>query len=288
MPPRWLSLVIIASWLATTGWLIWRDLAPRFRTGDPPPYVIDLVEEVRSEFPPRVGWQVFFNDREVFHADTWVQRPAGDDSYELVEELKPRAGRVEKAVTVGPFQLRYLHSQYRVTREGALLALEVRVEGRMEVPLQNDPIDFTAFLAGEVRDGQFSPRVRLVHPLFGSFEPKLKPVAVSPNGSVLLPLHPVNRIRGLRPGQTWRMPLFDPLENSLPSAGENGPGGGYLDARVLPQTQALTFKGREVPCLVIEYQGDEKSGRTWVREDNGLVLRQEAVSGGERWVMQRD
>ena len=61
-----------------------------------------------------------------------------------------------------------------------------------------------------------------------------------------------------------------------------------LQAEVLPETKLLRWKDREVPCLVIEYRGDDSTARTWVREDDGLVLRQEFSFWGDQIVMERD
>src|SRR4051812_39004927 len=48
MPSRWVTAVIVLFWLATTSWLFWRDLWPAWRPGEPPPFHIDLVEEVQT------------------------------------------------------------------------------------------------------------------------------------------------------------------------------------------------------------------------------------------------
>jgi hypothetical protein len=161
--------------------------------------------------------------------------------------------------------------------------------------------DFNASLTGEVRQGRFFPHLRAEIPEELAREADLPPVEVSHHGSVLLPLHPVNRIQGLRPGQTWRMPLVDPLADSLAVMRPGlGSGPRFLAARVLPELQMLPQQPRQqgrngIPkrhtsasCLVIEYQDEEMSARTWVEEDTGRVLLQEASSGGERWRMFRD
>lgn len=287
MPPRLLSLAIVAFWLATTGWLIWRDVAPRFRTGDPPPYVIDLVEEVQTEakYRSRTHWQVFLNDREVLHAKTWVQPADVGDAYELMGELTPISTRADQAVTIGPMHLRKLESTTRVTTEGELRGLETRIEARVEksVWFPDGPMDVQMSLTGTVSGDRLTPHLRVQRQFVDLLSKDLDPIQLPRNGAVLMPLQPVKRILGLWPGRSWRIPLLDPLANLLPG----GAGGGELEARVLPEVQVLTVNQREVRCLVIEYEGDGVGGRTWVREDSGLVLRQEAVSGGDRWVMQR-
>jgi len=150
-----------------------------------------------------------------------------------------------------------------------------------------------------VREGQFLSSVRLESPsLLGKpIVQELKPVPVENQGSVLLPLHPVNRIQGLKPGQQWRMTVVNPLSAAaLATAREKarlqvdlGDSTRYLQARVLPELRTLPYEGRPaVPCLVIEYKDEEMTGHTWVEEATGRVLRQEAESEGQHWVMQRN
>jgi len=51
----------------------------------------------------------------------------------------------------------------------------------------------------------------------------------------------------------------------------------------------LFWDGQDVPCLVIKYTGDgDVNARTWVRESDGLVLRQEARQGGDLLSLERD
>jgi hypothetical protein len=195
-------------------------------------------------------------------------------------------------------------STLRVTETGRLLGLDVRVEGRLRGPslgLRGVPdLAFTGQLTGEVRGSRFFPRLQ-VHALWsrsaadarGGLLDKpldLAPVAVSAHGSVLLPLHPVNRIQGLRPGQHWRQPVVDPLADSLALFKSLAPAGEarFLDATVRPRGQILSRQGRPTPCLVIDYRGEEMEARTWVEEDSGLVLRQEVTAEGGHWVMRRE
>src|SRR3954452_8087205 len=228
MPGRWLSLAIIASWLGTTGWLLWRDVWPRWRPNQPPPYTIDLIEEVTTapRSKPRIRWEVSQNGQLVFRAWTWVERPQ-PEVFELKAEVKPPSGvEPEPTVAVGPARVlaRRLESTYRVTQEGQLLGIEgtieiARVEINVPLPGLSGPglsADVTAHFSGEVRGGQFYSAVQLRSPLLSQeVKTDLKPVPVSSQGSVLLPLHPVSRIQGLRPGQEWRMAVMNPLHAAL-------------------------------------------------------------------------
>jgi hypothetical protein len=174
----------------------------------------------------------------------------------------------------------------QVSREGDLRALEFEIEARVEKSawFPDGPMDVVTFLTGEIRDDRLFPHVCVRRQEVDILTKDLAPVHLPPHGAVLVPLHPVNRIQGLRPNQTWHIPLLDPFANLLPG----GSGSGPLTARVLPEAQTLTRHRREVPCWVIQYEGEDTRARTWVQQDNGLVLRQEVVHGGERWVMERN
>jgi hypothetical protein len=61
-----------------------------------------------------------------------------------------------------------------------------------------------------------------------------------------------------------------------------------LQARVLTELQPMDWNGESHLCLIIEYRGEEHTARTWVRQSDGLVLRQEATAHGETLVLQRE
>jgi hypothetical protein len=61
-----------------------------------------------------------------------------------------------------------------------------------------------------------------------------------------------------------------------------------LHARVLPELQELPDNANGIRCLVIEYDDEQVKPRTWVQQNTGLVLRQEAtLLPGARLIMQR-
>jgi hypothetical protein len=65
-----------------------------------------------------------------------------------------------------------------------------------------------------------------------------------------------------------------------------------LDARVLPDPQVMEWDGADHLCHVIEYRGDVRGdefvARTWVRQTDGAVLRQQADAHGDTLVLQRE
>jgi hypothetical protein len=298
-----MSLTIIACWLASMGWLFWQDLWPSWRPGEPPPFHIDLVEEVQKTNKLGNTWKVWRQKtdeppHEVFRAVTSVEYVKSDDTFLLHAEFNTKTGLSKnvRPFQVAGFQVVSMSSQYRVDRAGELKTLraEIKVtpheqlEKMMALMGHEEP---RLLLWGEVRGDQLFTHCRAS---FSSsdhgMEISLPPASVSHNGSVIMPLHPVNRIHGLRPGQSWRQPMIDPFRDAfavLP--GING-GVSYVNARVQREPQVLKLgPGSETRCLVIEYEEDGKNiGSTWVEEGSERVQRQEASLEGDRWIMQRD
>jgi hypothetical protein len=298
MPVRHHVVAILLFWAATAGWFFYRDLWPRIRPGEPPPYTIDLADEARSELRPlKIHWGVYRVDPKkdrvrIGQVRTWVAYHRKDDTFELhSESQKLELGRP------GLFsgQVTDLSSLYRVTRRGELR--EIRSASAFAVHFPFFSVQGRMLLQGTVENEQFVPHGFV---MFGSGwrteSLGLEPVPLSGGGSILNPLHPVNRIDGLRRGQHWRMPRVDPLEQSLRKLpvvqailGEP-PGVQILRAEVLNEAQTLPWGLDEVPCLVIEYRGEQENltAHTWVREADGLVLRQDATIGGDQLILERE
>lgn len=316
MPPRWLSAIIVAFWLATTGWLLWHDLLPRWLAGEPPLFHPDFVDEVqqKSASPLRTNWIVERQDKgqtkpsPVFRAWTSVTYDRDKEVYSLKAHLDTSNDLTLRPVTVAKFlRVNSLSSTYRVDRSGRLLGLEANVKVRIEwklsglgqlltpqePPLQKEssPAPIELKIEGEVRDQQlFTHCSATTQGLDAPVQLDLPPVAVSYTGSVLMPMHPLNHIRGLRLGQSWRQPLVDPLNDALAALTGFSGGVHWINARVLPQPETLKWDDSETSCLVIEYTNDDNEtiGRTWVEQDGERVLQQEAILEGSRWIMKRE
>jgi hypothetical protein len=298
MPPRWLSVPIIVFWLATTGWLLYQDVWPLLLSGQAPPYTIDLEDEVQNQ-QVRIGWTVFYNDRPYLIAQTWVRPDPKDDAFALVAQITPRHEVNEGESAADPFggviRIKEVTSEYRVARNGDLRSLLFDFD--CSANLQGVVISGKGSLAGEVRDGALYAHLHAEAPFLAGkpIDADLDPVPVSRHGSVLSPLHPVNRIEGLRPGQTWQLPLVDPLKTAFGALIKKylGEAAGAWDheivvtARVLPEKQILTWNKLPVECFVIEYEAEDVSAKTWVEADTGRVLCQESERGGEHLVLLR-
>ena len=288
MPPRWLSILIVVVWVLFSARLVVLDLLPRLLPGQPPPYTIDLVEEARTT-RSYVDWMVLRDGTQAFRSRSRVLHPE-HDVFELTSELMPL--KKDDRVPLNGMLLRRLASTYRVNGAGDLLGLSVRLEGIPQVvKLLPFPIDTNLELEieGTVKDHRLRPTIRMTTKKDQRREFALPEVRLHQGGSVLLPLHPVNRLTGLSPGQSWQMTVLDPLSDSF--AALHGGGGGLrlLRARVRGETEEFSRPlKKSVICLVIDYEGDDFVASTWVERERGLVICQEATLGGERWSMYRE
>src|SRR5262249_55594123 len=190
-----------------------------------------------------------------------------------------------KDLKISPLTVRKMANRFRVTAKGELRELKV------DITLTLLGLEHKFEASGTIDGDTFTPRV--AGSILGNKPPKLDPVKVASNGSVLNPMHPLNRLPNLRTGQTWRVPLVDPLADTvaacLPSLDLFGPRIEFLNAEVTEDN--LTWRGKEVSCLVIEYRAPGKShpsARTWTRRRDGLVLRQDAEFQGRKLVLERE
>ncbi len=302
MPSRYTVLAILAFWVATTGWLFYRDVRPRLVPGEGPPFVIDLADEASNR---PIRWTLLKEDHKnprfrgqylnQGYAETSVGYREADDTFDIQCVFKLWTGKEVRGnadLTVG--------SHYRVNRDGELREIRARVE----VTVGGMPIE--GRLEGPVRGGMFTPHVAVTLKFaHDGIKRDLEPVPVAPRGSVLNPMQPLNRLPGLRPGQHWRMPLVDPLSDALTAASGLLPGvpkkqveARFVDAEVLPETRRpplLTFsqagvqpRRQNYDCHVIDYSGEDFTARTWVRADDGVVLRQEVAQHEDVYILDRD
>lgn len=299
MPSRSCTLAILAFWLGTMGWYCWKDVWPRLRPGERQPYTIDLSEEVTSPVEPR-RWDLYRNGRRVGWANTWVKYRREDDTYALFgkygfnlgEDAGPNATKMEFSFLKGlvRIQANSMQSTNWVTRDGDLRELKGQVSLTAFGPadlIAGKGAAVEVRVAGRVQDGTLRPHWRLRVGPHGDekaweFERDTEPVQVANNHSVLNPLQPWNRLHNIRPGQTWRVQLFDPLAESASASINtvmpvNLPRVEYLDAVVHEVPDDQPWDKQTVSCLIVEYRGENFHAKTWVRESDGLVIRQEAT-----------
>ena len=275
MPSRFFTGFILLFWAVSSGWFFYAEFWPQLRGGDPPPFTIDLADEARK-LSPSIEWEIIRGGEKIGRVTTNIHYREDDDSFELsgtVHDLNLGKASLVRVVL--------MTNHYRVTREGQLLAVGA------EANLRLFGGEVKATLEGQRVGNSFHVTLRLDSPL-GKRELVLEPVPMSARGSALNPLHPVDRIRGLSLGMTWRIALVDPVRDALANlipGMQAGPS--YLQARVLPQFGTLEWAGQEETCYVIQYSGESVEARTWVRVTDGAVLRQEARLNDDELILER-
>jgi hypothetical protein len=147
--------------------------------------------------------------------------------------------------------------------------------------------EFEMEVKGNVENEVLEPRLFL-GPEMAPF--KLGKMRVPSGGTVLNPMHLLNRVPGMRPGRHWRVPLLDPLAdtNAIGAFIPKSLAVTELEASVEPVM--LKWGHEEVTCYCIEYRKPGEAdvrARTWVRRRDGLVLQQEAGVGGLALIIQR-
>lgn len=290
MPPRFFSLLIVVFWLATSSWLVRKEVGPNVEAGQPPPFHIDLIDEGPRGEAVAIRWGIYrvqgAGHKRIGRARTWVIYRDHDDTFEFHNEITQL-----QLANIFTFQVKVprMDSMYRVNRDGALQELAANVTVSVA------GVELYAKITGPVRERRFVPHCVVESQFWGRQEVAVDPVEVSGNGSVLNPMHPVNRLTKLRPGQRWRLPVVDPLfdvvgalvgklaDVPVPNLGPR-----VLDAEVLAEPQPFVWGNKEYECHVIEYKGDDVSARTWVRRSDGLVLQQEAGRHGNTVILQRE
>lgn len=320
MPSRWLRWIIILFWLATTNWLFWHDLWPKWQPGKGPLLRPDDVDEVRNNTGRNtIFWTVLRQRGEetepIFRAMTWVEYQPDEDAYTLNATLETSAAQKMQKVYLGrAFKIESIASLYQVDRAGQLHALHSLVKvmpefgqlapdlkkligsllpSRSDPETKNNPLadQVSLRLWGEVRGEQFFAHFRATGDILAKpVQFDLPPTSMAHTSSVLMPLHPLNHIRGLYFGQSWRQPLVDPLRDAFASLTGFAGDVRWLHAHVLDRAQTLTVANNELSCRVIEYTNDEDEtvARTWVEVESERVLQQEAVLDDGLWIMKRE
>jgi hypothetical protein len=294
MPSRRVVALILAFWVATSAYIAYRDLWPRLFASGPPPVAIDLADEAAQNVPVR--WTITRNGEKLGKLVTQMRYVEADDTFAFTSEYT----QLRLEVAGAEVQIPQFTTTVRVTRAGDLR--EQSAGGKLELTWQGLRVAAAELkLAGTVAGGQLTARCEGNYAFAGlaakAIYHTLEPVPV-PTGQPLNPMQPVNRLRGVKPGQRWVVNQSDPLgEAAAAVAGEVAGQFGVkppekkrepLIGEVLGSPRDLEWHEQLVPCWVIEYRRDaELVARTWVRQSDGKVLKQEAFQKGEHIAFER-
>jgi hypothetical protein len=282
MPSRPIVIAVLGFWLAANGWLFYREIWPRLRTGEAPAYSIDLADEVRAE---PISWEVLYNRKRIGTAITKVVYAGESKTYDLLCDYTYEK---EGLPIMALLWVKKMSSALRVTRLGQLR------QARVNVALRGWTGPAEMKLEADIDRGLLTPRLEL-RAGAGLIEHKLndlKPVEVSEGGNILNPMHPLNKVTNLRDGQNWRLPDVDPLKTATAALVKQSTGQDFSFPALFAEVRATTlvWADRAVDCWLIEYHeaGKKVTARTWVRKADSLVLQQEAVRPGTHLVLRRE
>jgi hypothetical protein len=294
MPSRGVTVLLIVFWAITTGYVAYRDFWPRLFASGPPPVAIDLADEAAQNVPIR--WTITRNGERIGRLVTQMRYVEPDDTFQFISEYR----QLKLAVAAVEFHIPEFITTIRVTRNGDLR--EQTAEGKLELNFHGLSMGTAQMkLAGSVAEGQltatFDGSYTLLTPPARQFRRVLEPIPV-PSGQPLNPLQPVNRLRGVKPGHRWVVNESNPLDAAIKMiltelAGQFGikPPEEHRDpliGKVLGSPRDLEWSTQLVACWVIEYRRDsEVIARTWVRQVDGKVLKQEAFAKGEHLAFER-
>lgn len=305
MPSRPGVALVLVFWLAVTAYVVRQEVLPRFFGDTPPQIGIDLVDELSSA---PTQWTIYRSDadgggeQKIGTMTSRIEYVPADDTFRFLTSYRGLKYEVlGQAVSV---EVPSGGITIRVDRDGRLR--EQSMSGKFEVRLRGVSVAVAETEAsGVVRDGVLTGKAKLVVP--GVFdrpiEEELTPVPAG-DGKVMNPMMPVDRLRGVVPGHRWVIRQSNPMEESLVALLRGVLAKNNLNSKLIPDMGAgdellaevqsepvqLTRDGGSVACWVIRYETADKlrTARTYVRRDNGQVLRQEADGFGNRFRIDRD
>lgn len=317
MPPRWLTALILTGWLTMTVLFVGWDLGPRLAPREPNLFPCKMTDEAGSQ-ADSTGWTVLRDGREDYVANVdWEYRPRNDL---FVSYCRLWCKHLDEPVPTGPrAAARNLGADtvFQVARNGRLARLDHHANYRLAWagrpaggPVASCLVRGTAH--GRVLrtrvDVTREPPVPLgdewaLLKLDEDLGQPAEDAPLSDRGVLVSPLHPLRQVRDVRPGQTWRMTVLEPLglarivehldgqePGSIPSAGVTPGLWHALDARCLDVLEWVNYREEDVACAIIEAraeQGPVTLLRLWVRPADGKVLRQEARVWDETWTFIR-
>ena len=270
MHSRWYTAAVVLLWVATMSWLVHQKVLPPLIIGEPPSF--RSILEVQRQQPP-VGWKLLLNGREM----GWG-----------LSQTVPMASGVSEVR--GHVHLNRLPLE-EVTRgwARALVQLIPQPTNRLEVDAQSHlTIDALGRLLDFESTVRFEPLRRLVR-VQGTVEGTQvnltvrvgevsyqTEVSVPANGMLGNALSPQSDLPGLRPGQIWTVPSYNPLCPRDPLE--------ILQAQVEGR-EPIQWGGKRIDTWLVAYRSDSGSQlggdptprqQLWVRFD-GRVLKQQVI-----------
>jgi hypothetical protein len=271
MNNRWFNTAVVVFWLATMSWLVKEKVLPSFVIGEPPSY-LEVIEAQNRE--PAVGWEIFLDGRRIGWALTETKR--------LPTRLTEIHGRAHfDVLPVQAVMPAWLQPFSRLLGKSPP---ELKMDGRSELSIDTfgrllrfdsavhvEPWDEMVSIHGAVDEGQLKCDVRTGEFSFAYVFP------LPPKSLLSDALSPQSRLPGLHVGQTWTVPVFNPLWPSTSPI--------EIIHATVEESEPIVWGGVKTETRRVVYRRDPGSGpkgsqkpqgQLWVGRD-GAVLRQEVI-----------
>ncbi len=295
MPTRVGIVFIVLFWLATVGYVGYRDVWPRIVRDAAPTVWIDLTDEATQSVPVR--WGLFRGETRVGTVNSQMHFDPVAEQFRFVTKYR------EFQVDVQP--IRCIVPEMELTtlldRSGQLRGQTLN-GGLIAKLMGQELARGTAKIDCVVHDGELVGHCRLESDFFATIEEPLEATPV-PDGQVLNPLQPVNRLRGVRAGLRWVLYENDPLGDAIANATKQvlkkkGISSTLFSpkpterqsmiATVSDEPETIRTAKGDHRCWSIEVRGERGTATIWVRAADGFVMRQVAIVGGDSLRLERE
>jgi hypothetical protein len=287
MPKRPGVVLIILFWLTTVSYIVYRDVLPQLFGDSAPRVWIDLSDEATQAIPIR--WTMYRNGAQFGRVSTNMSFDAGTELFQYSTKYRELNIELETVKCTIP----ELEITTAVNRAGQLRAQGIKLQ--VQAKLKGIEIGSAhGIIESVVHENVLVGNCRLTSTLFPPIEQPLEPTPV-PDGQVINPMQPVNRLRGVQPGMRFVIYEINPLGDALKII-EEAVIKKYLQttlfkskpterksliATVGDRPEALERKSGPVDCWVIDFRSDSGTSKVWVRVSDGQVLQQLASVSGE-------
>ncbi len=277
MHQRGLNTVVVLFWLTTMTWLVVTKVLPPLERGEPPSY-----QSFYGGLDPKAApicWDVTWNDQPIGWAVCWSDRP-------LAGMLEIRSWVHFQRLPLQDMAPVWMRSLLQ-SAGNSLNRLEMDACNQLEF----DPLNRLSGFRSSIQLAHI-PEAIVVHGTVDGSRLKLRvdagDVAYCPPDTTLPPdallgdqISPQSKMPGLHVGQSWTVPVYNPLQPDSPME--------VLQA-IVEGHEPIAWDGHGVDTLVVVYRSDPGSAlgtarlphsKLWV-DSAGTVLQQETWLFGSR------
>ncbi len=280
MPHRLVSFAILLFWLVAAVALFQRDILPDLVLGPPP----DLRTVTQAREPDKITrWSILIADpagRQPYRPIGQVQSKsmkrvdgsaqwrsdAWFDGLELLGRNRPAGTDLTEGTgTVPEAEMVLVQSVVDVDAGGNLFHMRTSMRGLGET-------EEVLSIEGHLEGNEIEFQVNSPLPMLRG----TRRVPYTARGIVEDPLSPLDRIPNLRLGQRWESRMASPLTGAVNEVKSEVTG-----------HEVISWNNDVVKTLVVVNRVPPISYKTWVRPDDGLVLRQEVPYPLARLMLER-